>query len=133
MVQIFVLDQYTHEYNSWLSKSFLWKLSAGITVEENAATVQRILDEYNRMNPEPVHRKDMNYSFPPDLFSSEVNLEGSQQAYQNILTELENPEEFQKLFIQVEADPLRPQNMFHDIDLDIFDWWKNSRVRLCVW
>ena len=95
--------------------------STDITLEENAATVQRILDEYNSLNPEPTHRKDMNYSFPNDLFSTEVNLEGSQQAYQNILTELDNPEEFQKLFIQVEADPLRPQNMFHDIDLDIFD------------
>ena len=94
---------------------------AGITVEENAANAQRILDEYNRMNPEPTHRKDMNYTFPSDLFSTEVNLEGSQQAYQNILTELENPEEFQKLFNQVEADPFRPPNMFQDIDLDIFD------------
>ena len=111
--------------SGWVIKPFL---STGITVEENAATVQRILDEYNRMNPEPVHRKDMNYSFPTDLFLSEVNLEGSQQAYQNILTELENPDEFQKLFIQVEADPLRPQNMFHDIDLDIFDWWQNTKV-----
>ena len=93
----------------------------GITVEENAATAQRILDEYNRLNPEPTHRKDMSYNFPTDLFSTEVNLEGSQQAYQNILTELENPEEFQKLFNQVEADPFRPPNMFQDIDLDIFD------------
>lgn len=38
--------------SGWVIKPFL---STGITVEENAATVQRILDEYNRMNPEPVH------------------------------------------------------------------------------
>ena len=95
---------------------------ADTTFEENAATVQRILEEYHRLTAEPPNNKDMNYQFPPDLFTTEVDLEGSQQAYRNLLTELDNPADFGKLFNQVEADPLRPQtSLFQDINLDIFD------------
>ena len=91
------------------------------TIEENAATVQRILEDYNRMHTAPQLRKDMNYKFPEGLFNTEVDLLGSQQAYQNILTEFDNPADFTMLFDQVEADPLRPSNMFQDLSMDIFD------------
>ena len=94
---------------------------ASTTLEENAATAQRFLEEYNRLNTVPPHRKDMNYNFPPGLFSTEVDLEGSQQAYRNLLVDLDRPEEFQRLFDQVEADPFHPQNVFQDIDFDVFD------------
>ena len=94
---------------------------ASTTFEENAATVERILDEYHKANTQPPHRKDHNYNFPQGLFTSEIDLEGSQQAYQNVLHGLDNPEEFLQMFNQIEADPLRPQNIFGDIDFDPFD------------
>lgn len=92
------------------------------TIEENAATVQRILEDYNRMHTVPQQRKDMNYKFPEGLFNNEVDLLGSQEAYLNILTEFDNPADFTLLFDQVEADPMRPNNMFQDLSMDIFDW-----------
>lgn len=91
------------------------------TIEENAAAVQRILEDYNKMHAVPPHRRDMNYQFPQGLFSTEVNLEGSQEAYRHILTELDNPADFASLFNQIEAIPTRPQNVFPDINMDIFD------------
>ena len=94
---------------------------ATTTIEENAATVQRILEDYNKMTAVPPHRKDMNYQFPDGLFSTEVDLEGSQEAYRNILQDLENPADFASLFDQVEADPMRSNNMFKDLNMDTFD------------
>jgi len=92
------------------------------TIEENAATVQRILEDYNRIHNVPQPRKDMDYKFPEGLFSTEVDLRGSQEAYRNILTEFDNPADFTLLFDQVEADPMRPpNNMFQDLSMDIFD------------
>lgn len=91
------------------------------TIEENAATVQRILEDYNKIHSRPIHRRDMNYPFPEGLFNTEVNLEDSQGAYRNIMTEFDNPADFTALFDQIEADPLRPNNMFQDINMDIFD------------
>ena len=91
------------------------------TIEENAAAVQRILEDYNKMHTAPPHRRDMNYHFPEGLFSTEVNLEGSQEAYRNILSELDDPADFATLFNQIEAVPTRPQNIFPDVNMDIFD------------
>lgn len=91
------------------------------TIEENAAAVQRILEDYNKMHTLPPHRRDMNYPFPEGLFSTDVNLEGSQEAYRNILTELDNPGDFASLFNQIEAIPTRQQNVFPDVNMDIFD------------
>lgn len=91
------------------------------TIEENAAAVQRILEDYNKMHTAQPHRRDMNYQFPEGLFNTEVNLEGSQEAYRNILTELDNPADFATLFNQIEAIPTRPQNVFPDVNMDIFD------------
>ena len=71
----------------------------------------------------PQQRKDMNYDFPPELFPSEheVDLEGSQQAYQILQQGMERPDMFLDLFVQVEADPFQQQHIFGDIDFDIFD------------
>lgn len=90
------------------------------TLEENAATAQRFLEEYQRMNVTPPLRKDMNYEFPSGLFTTEVDLAGSQLAYRNLLLDLDNPEDFEQLFEQIEADPFRAQNIFEDIDLECF-------------
>ena len=95
---------------------------ASTTLVENAATAKKILEEYIKMNAVPPHRKDMNYNFPPGLFPSEVDLEGSQRAYENVLRGLDNPDDFQRIFNQIEADPFHQQNIFGDIDLgDVFD------------
>ncbi len=91
------------------------------TIEENAATVQRILEDYNKMHAVPHPRKDMNYKFPEGLFNTEVDLLGSQEAYRNILTEFDNPADFSLLFDQVEADPMRQNTAFQDFSMDIFD------------
>ncbi len=91
------------------------------TIEENAAAVQRILEDYNKIHVTPLHRKDMNYNFPEGLFNSEVDLEGSREAYRNILTEFDNPANFTSLFNQVEADPMRLNSIFQDVSMDIFD------------
>lgn len=89
------------------------------TIEENAAAVQRILEDYNKMHTAPPHRRDMNYQVPEGLLNTE--LEGSQQAYRNIITELDNPADFASLFDQIEAIPTRQNNMFPDVNMDIFD------------
>ena len=91
------------------------------TIEENAAAVQRILENYNKSHAVPAHRRDMNYQFPEGLFNTEVNLEGSQEAYRNIITELDNPGDFASLFDQIEAIPTRQSNMFPDVNMDMFD------------
>lgn len=90
---------------------------AAVTIEENAATAQHILDEYNRLHTAPPIRKDMNFSFPPGLFTHEVNLMGSEYPYRHLLQELDNPSEFTELFKQVPADPLKVPNAFQDLDL----------------
>ena len=90
---------------------------AAVTIEENAATAQHILDEYNRMHTAPPVRKDMNFSFPPGLFSNEVNLVDSEYPYRHLLQELDNPAEFTELFKQVPANPLKMPNTFQDLDL----------------
>lgn len=94
---------------------------AAITMEENAATAQHILDEYNRLYVVPPPRKDLSFQFPAGLFNNEVNLVGSEEPYRHLLQELDNPANFPDLFNQVPANPLRTQNAFHDLDLDIFD------------
>lgn len=84
--------------------------------------VHKILEEYEKStNPPSGPRKDLHYSFPPGLFSSEVDLEGSQTAYQYLLQGLDSPNDFQQLLVQVEANPMNSQNMFGDINFDIFD------------
>ncbi|XP_064399542.1 protein cycle-like [Halichondria panicea] len=90
---------------------------AAVTIQENAATAQHILDEYNRMHTTPMVRKDLNISFPPGLFTNEVNLMGSEFPYRHLLQELENPAEFTELFKQVPANPLKLPNAFQDLDL----------------
>ena len=34
---------------------------------------------------------------------------------------LDNPDDFQRMFNQIEVDPLRPQNVLGDMDFDVFD------------
>lgn len=58
---------------------------AQTTFEDNALRAQQILQEYNQLSAVPRHRKDFSYDFPSGLFSSEVDLEGSQTAYHNIV------------------------------------------------
>lgn len=67
------------------------------------------------------HRRDFNYSFPPGLFPAEVDLEGSAQAYHSLIDGLENCSDLQQLLNQVDADPFRSNNIFNELDLDIFD------------
>ena len=90
---------------------------AAITMEENAATAQHILDEYNRVHTVPPVRKDLNYSFPEGLFTNEVNLVGSEYPYRHILQEFHNPAEFTDLFKQVPANPFNLPSAFEDLDL----------------
>ncbi len=90
---------------------------AAVTIQENAATAQHILDEYNRMHTAPMVRKDLNINFPPGLFTNEVNLMGSEFPYRHLLQELDNPAEFTELFKQVPANPLKLPNAFQDLDL----------------
>lgn len=94
---------------------------ADTTVQENAITAQKIVDKYLKMTAPPVHRKDMNYGFPPGLFPSEVDLEGSAQAYHSLIDGLENCTDIQQLLNQVDADPFRSTSIFSELDLDIFD------------
>ena len=90
---------------------------AAITMEENAATAQHILDEYNRVHtvPRPPVRKDLTFNFPPGLFSNEVDLSGSEFSYRQLLQELDDPAGFTELFKQVPANPLKVPNVFEDI------------------
>ena len=90
-------------------------------IQENAEAAHKILEEYEKSNASSSNRKDLHYNFPPGLFSSEVDLEGSQVAYQYLLQGLDNPNDFQQLLVQVEANPMHSQNMFGDINFDIFD------------
>ena len=95
---------------------------AATTLEENAATAHRVLEQYQKQTASPPHRKDLNFEFPPGLFpEKEVDLEGSLQAYQILQQGMENPEQFLDMFVQREADPFHQQHMFGDIDFDVFD------------
>ena len=91
-----------------------------VTVEQNAQLAQQILDEYMKKNAPPAHQKESNYQFPPGLFPSEVDLEGSAQAYHYHIEGLDN-QELQQILSQVDADPFKPNNVFGDLDLDFFD------------
>ena len=91
------------------------------TFEENQAAVERILGQLQKANEQPQHRKDHNYNFAPGLFPSEVDLEGSQQAYQTLLQGLDDPSDFLRLFDQVEANPLRQPDVFGVLDFERFD------------
>ena len=84
-------------------------------------TTQEIVDNYLRLTMPPPHRRDFNYSFPPGLFTSEVDLEGSAQAYRHLIDGLENSSDLQQLLNQVDADPFKSTNIFNELDLDIFD------------
>jgi PAS domain-containing protein len=92
---------------------------ADTSLEENAATAKRVLEQYQQHVAPPPHRKDLNMEFPPGLFppEKEINLEDSHQAYQILQAGLEDPTQFIDLFTQVEADPFRQQHMLGDIDL----------------
>ena len=90
-------------------------------IQENAEAARRILEDYEKSNPSSSNHKDLHYNFPPGLFNSEVDLEGSQMAYQYLLQGLDRPNDFQQLLVQVEANPMHSQNMFGDINFDIFD------------
>ena len=94
---------------------------ANITAQECAATAQRILDEYVKFNQPPPQRKDYSYGFPPGLFQSEVDLEGSAQAFHNLIDGLDDNHDLQQLLNQVDADPFKPSNIFNDLDFDVFD------------
>ena len=94
---------------------------ANTTVTENRVTAHRILDEYNRMTAPPPHRVDMNYEFPAGLFTTEVNLEGSAEAYQTLLGGLEGTSDLQQFLNQVDADPFKQNTLFGDLDFDVFD------------
>lgn len=94
---------------------------ADTTVQENAVTAQRLVDNYLKMTTPTPHRKDFNYGFPPGLFPAEVDLEGSAQAYHSLIDGLENCSDLQQLLNQVDADPFRSNNIFNELDLDIFD------------
>ena len=89
------------------------------TLEDNAATVQRILEDYNRMNVLPHPRKDMSNKLTEAMSNTEMGLPGSQQTYRNILTEFDNPADFALLFDQVESDSMQPSNMLQDLSMDI--------------
>ena len=73
------------------------------------------------MTAPPPHRVDMNYEFPSGLFSSEVNLEGSAEAYHTLLEGLEGTQDLQQLLNQVDADPFKQTNLFGELDFDVFD------------
>ncbi|CAI7992052.1 Aryl hydrocarbon receptor nuclear translocator homolog [Geodia barretti] len=92
---------------------------AETSLEENAVKAQQMLVEYQQQVAQPQRRKDMNMVFPPGLFppEKEIDLEGSQQAYQILQAGLDDPSQFMNLFTQLEADPFRQQHMLGDIDL----------------
>ena len=54
---------------------------ADTSLEENAATAKRVLEQYQQQVAPPPHRKDLNMEFPPGLFppEKEINLEDSHQ------------------------------------------------------
>ena len=94
---------------------------ANTTVSENRARAHQILDEYNRLTAPTPQRVDMNYEFPEGLFTTEVNLAGSAEAYQTLLGGLEPSNDLQQFLNQVEADPFKQTNLFGDLDFDVFD------------
>ena len=104
-----------------LPSSVVVSVPANTTIEDNALAAQKILDEYNRVTAPPPRKKDMNYSFPPGLFTAEVDLEGSELAFRNLLEGLETDQDLQDLLNQIDADPFKPSNVFSDLDFDIFD------------
>ena len=91
-----------------------------VTVEQNAQLAQRILDEYMKNNAPSPNRKESGYQFPPGLFPTEVDLEGSAQAYHYHIEGLDN-QELQQILNQVDADPFKPSTVFGDLDFDFFD------------
>ena len=64
----------------------------------------KFLDEYNRLISPTPQRVDMNYEFPEGLFTTEVNLAGSAEAYQTLLGGLEPSNNLQQFLSQVEAN-----------------------------
>lgn len=94
---------------------------ADTTVQENAVTAQKIVDNYLKMNVAPPPRRDFNYSFPPGLFPGEVDLEGSAQAYHNLIDGLDSNIDLQQLLNQVDADPFKSSAILNELDFDIFD------------
>ena len=62
----------------------------------------------------------MNYDFPSGLFSLEVNLEGSAEAYHTLLEGLKGIQDLQQLLNQVDADLFKQSNLFGDLDFDVF-------------
>ena len=101
--------------------SIVVSVPANTTIEDNALAAQKILDEYHRVTAPPQRKKDMNYSFPPGLFTTEVDLEGSELAFRNLLEGLETDQDLQDLLNQIDADPFKQSNIFSDLDFDIFD------------
>ena len=104
-----------------IQSSVVVSVPANTTIEDNALAAQKILDEYNRVTAPPQRKKDMNYSFPPGLFTAEVDLEGSELAFRNLLEGLETDQDLQDLLNQIDADPFKQSNVFSDLDFDIFD------------
>lgn len=92
-----------------------------VTIKQNAEMAQKILDEYMKKNaPAPPQQKQPSYQFPPGLFQSEVDLEGSAQAYHYHIEGLDT-QELQQILNQVDADPFKSSNVFGDLDFDFFD------------
>lgn len=61
---------------------------ADTSLEENAATAKRMLEQYQQQVAPPPHRKDLNVEFPPGLFppEREIDLEGSHQVSHTLQT-----------------------------------------------
>ncbi len=91
-----------------------------VTVEQNAQLAQRVLDEYMKKNTPSNQKAENAYQFPPGLFPSEVDLEGSAQAYHYHIEGLDN-QELQQILNQVDADPFKSSNVFGDLNFDFFD------------
>ena len=62
---------------------------ADTSLEENAATAKRVLEQYQQQVAPPPHRKDLNMEFPPGLFppEKEINLEDSHQVSRGLYLE----------------------------------------------
>lgn len=101
--------------------SVVISIPTSTTIEDNAVAAQKILDDYNKMTAPPPKKKDMNYSFPPGLFTTEVDLEGSELAFRNLLEGLETDQDLQDLLNKIDADPFKQSDIFSDLDFDIFD------------
>lgn len=92
-----------------------------VTMKQNAEMAQKVLDEYMKNNAlvQP-QSKAPSYQFPPGLFQSEVDLEGSAQAYHYHIEGLDS-QDLQQILNQVDADPFKSSNVFGDLDFDFFD------------